>query len=153
MHLPNTPGDLSSVSGVATESCITPVALLGLWLVSFETGPAISPPARAGPLSTSSEVTSHMDSQVSDRVGRDEDGQWADIYRKFAEITSMLAWAELATSPGDASTVELPSEQASAISFCIRRARIQLQEIHAYLQSHTDSKEASQDGQALDTGT
>ena len=94
-----------------------------------------------------------MVSHVSDRVGRDEGAQWADIYRKFAEITSLLAWAEMAVSPGDASSVELPSKQASAIAFCIRRARTQLQEIHAYLQSHSNSEEASQDGQALDTGT
>ncbi len=94
-----------------------------------------------------------MDSHVRSRLGCDEAAQWADIYRKFAEITSVLAWAEMATSPGDASTVELPAEQASAISFCIRRARVQLQEIHERLQKLSDAEAEVPDRRRLDTGT
>ena len=94
-----------------------------------------------------------MDSNEPDRVGFDGGRELADIYRKFAEITNLLAWAEMAVSPGDASSVELPSEQASAISFCIRRARHQLQEIHKRLQSLCGPEAGTSEGQALDTGT
>jgi len=92
-----------------------------------------------------------MDSDSS--VGRNEAAQWEDIYRKFSEITSMLTWAEMAVSPGDASTLELPSGQASAIAFCVRRARVQLQEIHERLQAVRDSEAEPPVRQALDTST
>jgi len=94
VHLSNEGGNLPSVWGVATESC----SVFQLDEVASHTEPDVGP-------------------------GRDEAAQWEYLCRKFGEIASLLAWAEMVVSPGDASAVELPNEQANAIPFCVRRAR------------------------------